>query len=81
MLCTLWDIQQIHEKLIEERKQEIRQTPLSLNASIKSEQSYENVGDSKMALNMGFKISLTMATKYTGISPILFLFQKIKWIL
>lgn len=80
MLCTLWDIQQIHEKLIEKRKQEIRQTPPSLNASIKAEQSYENVGDSKIALNMGFKISLTMATKYTGISTILFLFQKIKWI-
>ena len=38
--------------------------------SIRSEQSLESVGDSKIALNMGFKINLTMETKYTVTSTI-----------
>lgn len=38
--------------------------------SVQSEQPLESVGDSKIALNMGFKINLTMETKYTGTNTI-----------
>lgn len=66
MLCTLWDTQEIHDKLEEERKQGINRKTKKIFASIKSEQSFENVlvfdRVSKITLNMRFKISLTVGT-------------------
>ena len=42
MLCTLWDTQEIRDKLKEERKQGINRQK-KMFASIRSEQSFENM--------------------------------------